>query len=107
MGKANALQARASKWKGVRVASAREQREGHSFRVFISAYSPDLPSSYYDIYKMGFGYLDRFTKYKPTSLFNGGFYKGFFMIGWDRQYFITIGSGTDEGYQYLLNLYKK
>ncbi len=80
---------------------------GHEFKLRVHGFSDRVSESYYDIYQAGFGYLDRFSSYTPSPKFNGGYYQGFFMTGYDRQYFITIGANSNSGYEYLKNLYKR
>ena len=78
---------------------------GYDYKLKAHGYSKNVQESYYDIYQVGFGYLDRFSKYKPSALYNGGYYEGFFITGYDRQYFITIGANTSAGYKYLRKLF--
>ena len=78
---------------------------GYDYKLRAHGYSKNVQESYYDIYQVGFGYLDRFSKYKPSALYNGGYYEGFFITGYDRQYFITIGANTSAGYKYLRKLF--
>jgi len=54
---------------------------------------------------MGFGHLDRFTNYPKTTGHNGGFYQGFYMIGYENNYLITIGVRNKVAYNYLKQLF--
>jgi len=78
---------------------------GYDYLIRVAGYSSTINQSYYNVYQMGFGYLDRFSKYRKTNMFNGGYYQGFYMIGYERNYLITIGAKRTEAYNYLKKLY--
>ncbi len=79
--------------------------EGHEYKINVATNNQAVKRSRYDIHKMGFGYLDRFTKYAPTTKWNEGYYNGFYMVGYDHDYLITIGAKTSDGFTNLRNLY--
>jgi RHS repeat-associated protein len=79
--------------------------DGHEFKLRVHGFSDRVPESYYEIHQAGFGYLDRYSSFTPSSKYNSGYYQGFYMTGYDKQYFITIGANSNAGYDYLRNLY--
>lgn len=80
------------------------EMNGHKIEVRVTGQS-STSKGYYDIYQMGFGHLDRFTDYAKTTNYNMGYYQGFFMTGYERNYLITIGVRTNAAFNYLKNLY--
>ncbi len=78
---------------------------GYRYKLRITGYDENVMKSYYDIHQAGFGYLDRFSKYAPNSLYNDGYYQGLYITGYENNYLITIGTNTKDGYEYLKNLY--
>ena len=79
--------------------------EGHEYSIRVHGYHKNYDDSYFNINQMGFGYLDRFTKYKPDSRWNNGYSNGFFMTGYEKNYLITIGAKDIESYYYLKSLF--
>ncbi|QTD36394.1 hypothetical protein JL193_09500 [Polaribacter batillariae] len=80
----------------------------HKYKLRVKGYNVNDFSknkSYYKIFKAGFGYLDRFSSFKPSPQYNSGYYRGFYLTGNERNYLITIGAKTTAGYNYLKKIY--
>ena len=81
--------------------------DGYNYKLRIHGYSSYESRNYYDIYKMGFGYLDRFSKFTKTPNYDSGYAEGFYMTGYERNYLITIGSNSVEGFHNLKIIFNK
>ena len=83
----------------------------HSFRVIVEGNMLGKDyflrgRSHYDVGGAGFGYLDRFSDFKKTTSYLGGFHSGFYITGTYNNYLVRIGGRSGAAVNFLKKLYK-
>ena len=81
---------------------------GHKYRLKVEA--PQMENfnqdSYYSIYEMGFGHLNHFEEEKfQTQDYGWGYYKGFYIAGYEGNVFLSIGARNTYDFKYLKNYF--
>ena len=81
--------------------------EGHRYKVCVYGYHQSLPRTYYTIWRKGFGHLyqGKNRLVPRDNTYNGGYYTGYYMWGYENDWLILIGGQDEEAKNYLEKIY--